>query len=244
MNPIQLNYTQLETKEIFGVGLLNHFAAMRLLIAGKPRKVVIMATKKPTQDASNSNDASGEKLPMQIIFAGTDLKDLAVVKKTLSDKAEIIAGNLPQTIIRRAIVEGIYRLLSADTAKAKGGTVEKELAVLDIFSRLDRGYWSQTEEDKAAKALTGGASKSGGLKFGRQEILGAIRDLISPDDTETLRKVETIAAYDETKFALFVEIQSAKPDSLVSLAIKQLTENAQAKAAAEMEKLKADLIDL
>lgn len=180
-----------------------------------------------------------------------NFSSLADVKAAMkvNDAGEVSIGttlyDFPQAILNRAIVEGLYRQLSAETAKIKDGTPEKEKEVQAILSRWISGYFTETDKRKATapiKAASG--TTSGKLTFGRSEILGAIRDLIEPDDEKTLATLKTVEALDEVKFGLFVAKYSGQDGSLVHMAIKQLTDRANEKARLELEAQLADLPEL
>lgn len=202
-----------------------------------------MATKQTKNQASQS-----QALTQALSLSPSMFEDLKKAKSAM--KADLENGGLhigetflelPSKIIHRAIVEGIYRLLSAETAKVP--EVEKASTCVDILRRLARGYWSATEEKAATRPIV---EKSSGKKaaFGRMEILGALRDLVEPGDKETEKKIAIVESYDDAKFSLFVAAQATKADSLVSKALTLLTEKAEAKAKAELDAVMADLVDL
>lgn len=173
--------------------------------------------------------------------------DLAKVKAgmTLDHNILTIGGQeieLSQKILTRAVVEGIYRQLSAETAKLAED--KKADGAVKIIERFIEGYWTESEKKAATKTVI---EKTGGKapKYGRLELMQEFRAITPKKDLPALEeKLAIINEYSDDKFALFLSTQAAKKGSLVSKAIESLNKKAEAKAAKELEKLTADLIDL
>lgn len=178
----------------------------------------------------------------------SSLADVKAAMTVDKDGGVSIGGKVyefPKGILARAIVEGLYRQLSAETAKVKDGTPEKETEVQNILKRWESGYFTETDKRRATAPIkTASGSGTGKLTFGRLEILDAIWALVKPDDKKTIAALTTVDALDEIKFNLFVAKYASQDGSLVHTAIKQLTDRANEKARLELEAQLADLPEL
>lgn len=147
--------------------------------------------------------------------------------------------NLTPILLEQIIILGVYRQASADSAKG-GYNAQFEN---DFITRLRAGYLNQRAYQNSMKVIetkTGTGTKK--PAFGQFEIIAQARTMTN--DNDTLSKLDIIAAYDDIKFSLLLTKIADNPQSIISLAITELTRIANEKAQAERDALMSELIDL
>lgn len=167
------------------------------------------------------------------------MRTLKEIKNTMSVAASdlVIDGRtiaMSQKFINDSIIEGVYRQLSMDTAGQDSEKVRN-----DILSRFERGYLKASDEKKANQVLEVKGSKGGKVPFTQTEIIFEARALTK--DKKALEILDKIAVYDSEKFGLVLLSVADKPDSLISQAIKSLTERKAEKDRMEREALMSEL---
>jgi hypothetical protein len=164
--------------------------------------------------------------------------------KTLKDVRNTMTANISTLVVtidgkeivckpdflQAAIVAGLYRQLSMDTAKSDTAEIREE-----IINRFSRGYLTASDEKKATTLPEVSGTKSGrkSVPFSQIEIVNQARSMVKKNDEASHKALDNIALYDDAKFGLLLVQVADKPDSLISRAITALLEKANEKAAKE-----------
>jgi hypothetical protein len=165
------------------------------------------------------------------------MKTLKDVRNTMAANVETLEISIDgrqipckADFLQAAIVAGLYRQLSMDTAKSDTAELREE-----IINRFSRGYLTASDEKKATTLPEVSGTKSGrkSVPFSQIEIVNQARSMVKKADEPSHKALDNIALYDETRFGLLLVQVSDKPDSLISRAIAALLEKANEKAAKE-----------
>jgi hypothetical protein len=140
---------------------------------------------------------------------------------------------LTPEFLKNAFIEGVYRQLSMELAS---GDTEANRA--EIIARFERGYLKAADEKRATQVIEVKGSK-GKVPFTQTEILAEARGLTK--DKKALEVLDKISQYDSDRFGLVLLSVSDKPDSLISKAIKELTERKVEKDKAIRDALMSEL---
>lgn len=199
--------------------------------------------------ASTTDKAATSTLPPMPPMQFTSIGDFkSVVRADVTRQLVIIEGveiALPVYILNDLLALGIKRSFDTNAAtegfKAGSPTMPQFLSA--HLNRLLKGYMSKRDEEKALSPVTGGIPKGKQYAaFGRFEIIGKMSDLATTKiQNEAIIKIQ---ALDDSQWSEYVKVASLRPDSLLSLALQALTNDAAKKAKVELAKQEAAFNDM
>lgn len=158
-----------------------------------------------------------------------------------------VAAYFPDTI-SRLVASGIHRELDKNIAKlAKVGTEEYSKYVMNFFTLWETTpYLTAAEEKKATRpAIQQKGAARTKLPFSKEDILERVA-LLSPSGNSAKAKrvkqvITQLADFSEQAFIAYYIKSMENSESLLSVAIKELTQEQAARAAKQLDELVGDV---
>ena len=169
------------------------------------------------------------------------MKTLKEIKNTMTAANGVITidgetFHFSENLLNRAIIEGLYRQLSQETAGNDSGAKREE-----ILARWGRGYFTPKDEKDATKVVE---TKAGAAKFqpDPKELLSAAIKIANKSDKEKLQKMDVSNV--GKALAIALEKIPGHPLVVAYAAMKADWESAQAERQAQIDAEVAELLGL